>query len=394
MYKNYLTFNYIGVSLTTPEKVTYKYMLKGIDTDWRISNKTEASYSNIPPGNYEFFLLANNGEGVWNSNPISFKFIITPPFWRTWWFYSIILIIIMSGIYSYFKIRNANSKILKQNEIIEEKNGALQNANNEIAEKNQNITDSINYAKRIQQSFLTSEKVLTKIIKEHFILFKPRDIVSGDFYLAFDLPDRTVIICADCTGHGIPGAFMSLIGVSLLNEISRSKAVLDTSKILEELRSKIIDALNPEKSETGGKDGMDVSLISIFKESNNNEVKINFSGANNSMYLVSKNEETVNMVEVKGDKQPVGFYSNMKPFTKHEVTARKGDMIYLFTDGFADQFGGANGKKFMSKQLKQQIISINHLQMHQQKTYLDDIFKNWHRNLEQVDDVTVIGIKL
>jgi serine phosphatase RsbU (regulator of sigma subunit) len=114
------------------------------------------------------------------------------------------------GIYSYIKIRTANKKILKQNEIIEEKNGALQNANNQIAEKNQNITDSINYAKRIQQSFLTSEKVINDILKEHFILFKPRDIVSGDFYLAFDLPDRTIIVCADFTDHGIPGAFMSL----------------------------------------------------------------------------------------------------------------------------------------------------------------------------------------
>jgi ligand-binding sensor domain-containing protein/serine phosphatase RsbU (regulator of sigma subunit) len=392
--KNYLTFNFIGVSLTTPEKVSYKYMLKGVDKDWRYSNKTDASYSNISPGNYEFIVLANNGEGVWNKTPVVFKFDIAPPFWRTWWFYSILITIALSGIYSYFKIRNANKKILKQNEIIEEKNGALQFAHNEIAEKNQNITDSINYAKRIQQSFLTSEKIINKILKEHFILFKPRDIVSGDFYLAFDLPDRTIIVCADCTGHGIPGAFMSLIGVSLLNEISRSKSVLDTSKILEELRSKIIDALNPDKSETGGKDGMDISLISIFKESKNGEVKINFSGANNSMYLVSDNKKNPTMTEFKGDKQPVGYHSNMKPFTQQEIIAQKGDVIYLFTDGYADQFGGSKGKKFMSKQLKQQITSIYHLPLQQQKKYLDDVFKNWHGNLEQVDDITVIGIKL
>jgi ligand-binding sensor domain-containing protein/serine phosphatase RsbU (regulator of sigma subunit) len=392
--KNYLTFNFIGVSLTTPDKVTYKYMLKGIDTDWRFSSKTETSYSNIPPGKYEFLVLANNGEGVWNKTPVVFKFTIAPPFWRTWWFYSIILIIIFSGIYSYFKIRGANKKILKQNEIIEEKNSALQFANLEIAEKNQNITDSINYAKRIQQSFLTSEKIINKILKEHFILFKPRDIVSGDFYLAFDLPDRTIIVCADCTGHGIPGAFMSLIGVSLLNEISRSKAILDTSKILEELRSKIIEALNPDKSETGGKDGMDISLISIFKESKNNEVKINFSGANNSMYLVSDNNGSIKMSEVRGDKQPVGYYSNMKPFNQHEVTAKKGDIIYLFTDGYADQFGGSKGKKFMSKQLKEQITSIYNMPLTEQKIYLDNAFRNWHGNLEQVDDVTLIGIKL
>lgn len=392
--KNYLTFNFIGVSLTTPEKVSYKYILKGVDKEWRYSTKTDAAYSNIPPGKYEFIVLANNGEGVWNKTPLVFSFTIAPPFWRTWWFYSILITIALIGIYSYIKIRTANKKILKQNEIIEEKNGALQFAHNEIAEKNQNITDSINYAKRIQQSFLTSEKIINQILKEHFILFKPRDIVSGDFYLAFDLPDRTIIVCADCTGHGIPGAFMSLIGVSILNEISRSKAVLETSTILEELRSKIIEALNPDKSETGGKDGMDISLISIFKESKNSEVKINFSGANNSMYLVSNNTENATMTEYRGDKQPVGYHSNMKPFTQQEIIAQKGDIIYLFTDGYADQFGGSKGKKFMSKQLKQQITSIYHLPMHQQKTYLNDIFKKWHGNLEQVDDVTVIGVKL
>ena len=241
--KNYLTFNFIGVSLTTPTKVSYQYMLKGVDKDWRYSTKTEVTYSNIPPGDYEFLLKANNGEGVWNKEPVSFKFTILPPFWRTWWFYSIIAIIVLSGIYSYIKIRSANNKILKQNEIIEEKNGELQFANIEIAEKNRNITDSINYAKRIQQSFLTSDKIISNALKEHFILFKPRDIVSGDFYLAFDLPDRTIIVCSDCTGHGIPGAFMSLIGISILNEISRSKTILDPAEILEELRKNIIKGL-------------------------------------------------------------------------------------------------------------------------------------------------------
>ncbi len=392
--KNYLTFNFIGVSLIAPEKVAYKYMLKGIDKDWRTSFKTEASYSNIPPGNYEFVVMANNGEGIWNKEPVTFKFSISPPFWRTWWFYSLIAAIILMGIYSYFKIRTANIQILKQNEIIEEKNGALQHANNEIAEKNQNITDSINYAKRIQQSFLTSENIIDQFLKEHFILFKPRDIVSGDFYMAFDLPDRTIVVCADCTGHGIPGAFMSLIGISLLNEISRAKVILNTSEMLEELRSRIITALNPDRSETGGKDGMDISLISIFKKTDNGKIKIHFSGANTAIQLVSGQGDTARLVEFKGDKQPVGYHSNMKPFTQQEIIANKGDIIYMYTDGYADQFGGTNGKKFMSKQLKHQIASVCHLPLKEQKTQLENVLTKWQGKLEQVDDVTVIGIKL
>ncbi len=392
--KNYLTFNFIGVSLTTPEKVSYKYMLKGIDKDWRFSTKTDATYSNIPPGNYEFVLYANNGEGVWNKQPVVYNFSITPPFWRTWWFYSIILLIILTGVYSYFKIRTANKKILKQNEIIAEKNGALQNANIEIAEKNKNITDSINYAKRIQQNFLTSEKILNTVLKEHFILFKPRDIVSGDFYLAFDLEDRIVIVCADCTGHGIPGAFMSLIAISLLNEIARAKTILSTAQILEELRERIINALNPEKNESGGKDGMDISILSILKHSSEDKITIDFSGANSSMYIVHNKDNKINMVEYKGDKQPVGYYSNMMPFTQLHISAQKGDIIYLFTDGYADQFGGKNGKKLMSKHLKQQILSVYNLPLLEQKSHLDATFLNWQGKLEQVDDVTVMGIKL
>jgi len=392
--KNYLTFNFVGISHTTPEKVNYKFILKGFESEWRFSFKTEASYSNIPPGNYEFILYSNNGEGVWNKHPLVFSFSINPPFWRTWWFYSIILLIILSGVYSYIKISNANRKILKQNEIIEEKNDALQHANIEIAEINRNITDSINYAKRIQQSFISSDDRMKKLLADYFVLFKPRDIVSGDFYMAFDLPDRVVMVCADCTGHGIPGAFMSLIGISVLNEIARSQKPWDSNKIVEHMRDVIIGALNPEKIESGGKDGMDLSLISVFKKSENGEIKIQFSGGNSSVQHFSTTNNQTQIIEYRGDKQPVGYYSNMKPFTLQEIYAKPGDIFYMFTDGYADQFGGTRGKKFMSRQLKQLLSSITHLPMNEQKSKLDFAFETWKGNLEQVDDVTIMGVKI
>ena len=392
--KNYLTFNFIGVSLTAPTKVAYKYMLKGVDKDWRLSKKTDVTYSNIPPGNYEFLLKATNGEGIWNAEPITFKFTISPPFWKSWWFYSIIALIIISMMYSYMKIRTANSKILQQNGIIAEKNSALSHANIEIAEKNQNITDSINYAKRIQRSFLTADSVISNALNDYFILYKPRDIVSGDFYLTFDFPDRTIIICSDCTGHGIPGAFMSLISISLLNEIFRSKELLEPAKILDELRRNIIQALNPDSNEDGGKDGMDVSIISIFKNTNTDEITINFAGANNALHLVTAHDQSNLMKEIKGDNQPVGYFTKMKPFTNHEISAHRGDIIYLYTDGYADQFGGIKGKKFMTKQLKQTLQSICSMPMQEQKNYMYNKYREWQGDLEQVDDVTVIGIKL
>ncbi|MES2284166.1 MAG: two-component regulator propeller domain-containing protein [Bacteroidota bacterium] len=393
--KNHLTFNFIGVSLTTPGKVKYRFMLKGVDKGWLPeTSKTEAPYSNIPPGEYEFLVIANNGEGVWNKLPVSYKFIIHPPFWQTWWFYSIIGGIVLIFIYSYVKIKSANNKILKQNKIIEDKNVDLKMAYGVIADKNKSITDSINYAKRIQQSFLSSEDTLNKTLKNYFILYKPRDIVSGDFYWAFDLPDRVIIACADSTGHGIPGAFMSLIGISLLNEISHSKNIVEPAKILDELRRIIICALNPQQLDSGGKDGMDISLISIFKNPDSDDVKIHFSGANNAMYIISSENNMTNFMEFKSDKQPVGFYSNMKPFTHQEIIAKKGDIIYMGTDGFADQFGGIKGKKYMSKQLKKKLSSIHSLPLKEQENILERAFQDWKGELEQVDDVTVMGIRI
>ncbi len=393
--RNYLAFNFVGVSLTAPAKVRYKYMLKGLDKDWLPQTaKTEAIYSNIPPGNYEFLVIANNGDGVWNKQPASFKFTIAPPFWQTWWFYSIIAVIILSGIFSYVKIKSSNIKIIKQNHIIEEKNAELKQAYVQIAGKNKSITDSINYAQRIQHSFLTSESVLNYCLKDFFILYKPRDIVSGDFYWAFDLPDRTLVACADSTGHGIPGAFMSLIGISLLNEISHSKKMIEPAGMLDELRRIIICALNPEQADDGGKDGMDIALISIFKSTDSDHVKIHFAGANNTIYLISEQNDTKELTEFKGDKQPVGFYSSMKPFKQHEIIAKKGDIIYMHTDGFADQFGGQKAKKIMSKQLKNTLLAISDLPQKRQQELLDRTFLEWKGELEQVDDVTVIGIKL
>lgn len=395
--RNYLVFNFAGVSLTAPAKVRYKYMLKGLDKDWLAETpKTEAIYPNLPPGEYEFLVRATNGDGVWNKRPASFKFIILPPFWRTWWFYSLIVFVLLSGVYSYVQIKIANSKIVKQKLVIEQKNEALNQANLLVAGKNKNITDSINYALRIQQSFLTSEKTLKSTLSDYFILYKPRDIVSGDFYWTFDLPDRILVACADSTGHGIPGAFMSLIGLSLLNEISHSKKITEPALIIEELRRIIICALNPDEVDEGGKDGMDLALISIFKKQESADtVKIHYAGGNSAIYIISEDDNgKKQLTEYKPDKQPVGYYSNMKPFVQKEIVVKRGSIIYMGTDGFADQFGGPNGKKIMSKKLKATLIDIANESMDIQRKKLDAAFMEWKGELEQVDDVTIFGIKI
>jgi ligand-binding sensor domain-containing protein/serine phosphatase RsbU (regulator of sigma subunit) len=392
---NHLTFDFQAL---TTDNVKYTYILEGQDNDWSpLAANAEANFTNIAPGKtYTFKVKAVNSNNVWSKDLVAFTFTIKPPWWQTWWFYSITIVLIVAGVFGFINYRTA--QLAKEKKVLEERvierTTELKGANIKLSEAIHAITDSLNYAQRIQQSFLTSKSILKQTLKEYFIIYKPRDIVSGDFYWTFDLPDRTLIACADSTGHGIPGAFMSLIGISLLNEISHSKNITEPALILDELRKIIISALNPEQLDSGGKDGMDIALISIFKTSNSDEVKIHFSGANNAMYIVSNQNGTTNFMEFKSDKQPVGFYSNMKPFTQQEIIVKKGDLIYMGTDGFADQFGGEKGKKFMSKQLKNILSSIYNLPLEEQQQSLNKVFNDWKGDLEQVDDVTIIGIKI
>lgn len=394
---NHLTFDFQAL---TTNNVKYTYILEGQDNDWSpLSVNTEANFTNIAPGKtYTFKVKAISSNNVWSNDVVAFSFTIKPPWWQTWWFYSLSALTIVGGVFGFINYRT--SQLAKEKKVLEEKvierTLELKGSNDKLSDAIRAITDSLNYAQRIQQSFLTSKNILKQTLKEYFIIYKPRDIVSGDFYWTYELPDRTLIACADSTGHGIPGAFMSLIGISLLNEISHSKNMVEPAEILDELRRIIICALNPEQLDSGGKDGMDIILISIFKNPDvkSDEVRIHFSGANNALYLISDQNKKGEFMEFKSDKQPVGFYSNMKPFTQQEIIAKKGDLIYMGTDGYADQFGGIKGKKFMSRQLKILLTSIYALPLNEQEQILDQKFQDWKNVLDQVDDVTVIGIKI
>lgn len=263
-----------------------------------------------------------------------------------------------------------------------------QKANIEISQKNKEITESISYAKRIQTSFLTSEKYIAQRLSDYFILYQPRNIVSGDFYWLME-KDKDLYVCtADCTGHGIPGAFMSLISMGILNEIIYSKSHLRHSdEILNELRRIIILAVNPEGSSEEGKDGMDAVLCRFDLQ----KMQLEYSAANNSFYIIRNGE----LLVFKPDKMPVGKHVGLeKPFTRTVVPLEKGDCIYTFSDGYVDQFGGPKGKKFQSKQLKELFLANCHKPMYVQKEILNKQLQQWKGNCEQVDDILVIGIRV
>lgn len=263
-----------------------------------------------------------------------------------------------------------------------------QRASKEIAEKNKEITESISYAKRIQTSFLTSEKYIAQRLSDYFILYKPRNIVSGDFYWFMEKENNFYICTADCTGHGIPGAFMSLICMGILNEIIYSKNhIKHTDDMLNELRRIIILAVNPEGATEEGKDGMDAVLCRFDFQ----KMEVEYSAANNSFYIIRNGELFVH----KPDKMPVGkHYGLEKPFTRTTIPIQKGDCIYSFSDGFADQFGGPEDKKFQTKQLKELLLSHCHKPMKIQQRIFNDTIEAWKGNLEQVDDILLIGIRV
>jgi len=351
-----------------------------------------------------------------------------------------ILMLILSGIIlkSYrdkkranYLLQKLNNDITLQKQEIEEKNVALNHQNEEIRaqrdeieaqrdeieaqrdlvteqkdrieEIHKQVTDSINYAKRIQEAVLPMSDIARSVLGEHFVFFKPKDIVSGDFYLIVKINNLLFVAVADCTGHGVPGAFMSMMGISFLNEIIQKQEINKANQILNDLRKEIIHALQQKGIQGEQKDGMDISLLIINTDTN----ECQWAGANNPLYIVKKSESEklkvkseelstfdFQLYEFKGDKMPIAIYPDMKDFTNHVIKLSKGDSLYLFTDGLADQFGGIMNRKFMYKQFKETLLQITHKSMSEQKDILESTFENWKGKGEQIDDVTIIGIRI
>jgi serine phosphatase RsbU (regulator of sigma subunit) len=286
---------------------------------------------------------------------------------------TVLLLILAFVIFKALREKNrSNIEISKQKAIIEE--------------KNKDITDSINYAKRIQDAILPDLEIKERLFPDSFIILQPRDIVSGDFYWFSEKNGEQIITAADCTGHGVPGAFMSMIGNAFLTEVVNERGITEPGKVLSDLRYLVIRALKQTGAQGEQKDGMDMSLLRILPN-----YKADWAGANNPLWIIRRGQ----LIEYKGDKRPVGFYTGKGlPFTNHSIELQKGDTLYIFTDGFADQFGGPEGKKFKYARLKELLLSIQHSTMKEQESILLKTFRDWQGKLEQVDDVCIIGVRI
>lgn len=513
-YLNNLAFDYIAIDFINPEKIVYQYKLEGFDNDWRkITKETSVSYTNLPAGDYVFKLKSLNSDGVW-SDVYSYSFRIKVPFWRSTWFFIILIPSILIGIYIFILIRtrqlnktkrkleetvrlrtmelNRQKNELEKLSIVADKmndgvvicspNGQIEWINdgfkrmagfepldfnqshfadvktlqeisshaeiNEIiknfqinrdpvvydsqhklldgnymwtraaltpiysekgdllkivalysditdhikyeetlAQTNKDLTDSIVYAKKIQEAILPQDDLIAESFPDYFIYYNPRDIVSGDFYWFTKINGHLVLAVADCTGHGVPGAFMSMIGNEFLHQIVNNSFITGPEVALDYLNQRIVAALHQEGGETDSRDGMDIGIIAI----NLTNLFCQYSGAFIPLFVMRKGE----LLEYEATKESIGGYKESKKvYLAHEFNLQKGDCIYLTTDGYIDQFGGELGKKFMRKRYKELILEVSHLPMKEQLEIINEKHHQWRGARKQTDDILVIGIRI
>jgi serine phosphatase RsbU (regulator of sigma subunit) len=293
--------------------------------------------------------------------------------------------ILMLG-FAFILLRGYRQK-QKSNKELEQKNSIITEQKLIVDEKNKEIVDSIQYAKRLQEAILPPLRFFEEHLPESFLYYKPKDIVAGDFYW-MDVRAGNVILlaAADCTGHGVPGAMVSVVCSNALNRSVKEFGLTVPGEILDKVTVLVEETFS--KSEGEVKDGMDISICALDAANK----KMKWSGANNPLWIIRNGRNEIE--EIKADKQPVGFFAGRKPFTTHHIDLQKGDTIYLFTDGLADQFGGASGKKFKYAQFKELLISIQNLSLAEQKRRIENSFESWKGDLEQVDDVCIIGIRV
>jgi ligand-binding sensor domain-containing protein/serine phosphatase RsbU (regulator of sigma subunit) len=389
-----ISFNYSGISLSDAEAVRFRVMLEGIDTAWQAeSSLAYINYPSLPSGNYVFKVKAGNGQGIWNTIPAEFAFTIRPPFWKTGWFIFGCIATILLAAFTYIRFRE--KELVSANRILEEKvdertaeigrkNQELHHQNGIIEEKNKDIMDSIHCAKRLQEAILPNRKLINDFIAPYFVLYTPKDIVSGDLFWIEAVGQKVLFAAIDCTGHGVPGALVSIVAHNSLNQAVKEVDVLKPSLILDKLNDLVEETFS--KSESEVQDGLDIALCLLDRKNNTLE----YAGANNALYHIRNGE----LMEIKADKQPIGKFSSRKQFTNHCIATQTGDLFYVFTDGYADQFGGAKGKKFKYSQFEKLLLEIHTLSMEEQQAILGKTMDEWKGQLEQVDDMCIIGVRI
>ena len=388
-----IEFEFSALEFLNPQENHYKIMLEGYDEKWRKVTKNQSvSFSDLRPGAYTLKIFASNSNLIWNDKPLEFPFYLKPPLWMTpiaYAFYLFVIIFIIQLVVNY-RVRHYR----KANRSLTEKSfdkKRIEAQRSVLSRINQNLTDSITYATRIQSAMIPTENRLREILPNSFVYFRPRDMVSGDFYYLYSSGNKTFLAVVDCTGHGVPGAFMSIIGMDLLKSIIEGHKEDDPARILELMNTQLAETFttNTSQLEEGDsilRDGMDMGLCVIDHENG----VLNFAGAVNELYVIRNNE----INSYKGSRSPLGRFSdgNTAPnYNTIQILIQPDDMVYLFSDGYVDQFGGPDLKKFKYRRFRHLLLNIHNLQAEDQKAILHQKLEDWKGSLEQVDDIVIMG---
>jgi ligand-binding sensor domain-containing protein/serine phosphatase RsbU (regulator of sigma subunit) len=392
-YKQSFRVKFAALDFTLPASNHFEYsmQLKNQEEHWvPLGSQNSVTFSNLPPGYYALRIRGSNNDHFWNKQGATISIVSIAPFWRTK--FAIYLYLLLVVLIIYLLIQFRTQSLRKSNRILRDRDIAAKEISLQkdlLSLRNKNIEDSLNYAQRIQKAMLTTPKQFQKILPASFIFHKPKDIVSGDFYWVSEQGNKIFVAAADCTGHGVPGAFMSLISFELFRKIIKTEKNYSPAGIL--------NAMNDNFAEIFGnvediviRDGMDLSFCAFEKSMD----KLEFSGAFNPIYIVRDN----NLIELKGDKFSIGadIGSDFPPkiFTNHDFELKLNDMIYMFSDGYADQFGGPEGKKYKYRRFRHLLLIIHQLPLDKQQVILEENIEAWRGNSEQIDDILVIGIRV
>ncbi len=382
--------SYASLEFSEPSKNKFQVFLEGYDDVWRpITSDPQINIANLPAGSYTLWVKGTNNDLLWSDEPAKIDITIVPPIWQSnyaYAFYFIAFIFLLQTLINY-RIRHYR-KAYKELEDKAEAKKSIEEQKELLSTINQRLTDSIQYAKRIQESILPSEEKMKRYLGDVFVYFRPKDLVSGDFYWISDKGNKTFVAAVDCTGHGVPGAFMSIIANDMLKNIVENYDIDCPAKILNKLNQKVNNTFKKDVSDRNFtiNDGMDIALCMIDKE----KQIIQFAGAMNPLYLIRDNE----IYTYKGDRLPIGHLTEQEElFTVHEIALKPFDIVYIFSDGYADQFGGEDGKKFKYRRFRHLLLNIHKLPLEDQKAVLHQKMQHWMGDTEQVDDILVMGIR-
>lgn len=397
----FFTFEFAALNYSHPERNIYKYKLKPFDKDWIYTDAKNpyAPYTNLSPGTYTFTVMGANNDGLWNYDATELKIIIAPPWWDTIYARIAGVLLVLGIAFGFYRARvvlleRQKRELVRLVQIrtaeITQKTKELEKQKGEIEKKTTKIESSIHYAQRIQKAMLPIDTEMRAALHDYFVIFKPRDVVSGDFYWTATQDNRTIIAVVDCTGHGVPGAFMSMIGIDLLKEIVLMRKITDAGHILNEMHRGVRKALHQEEYKT--REGMDVALC-VLETQDDGTVHLEFSGAHNPMLYIQDGE----MHMLEANRMGIGGFARgigNRIYEKKCLLIDKSTVIYLFSDGYQDQFGGAKKRKLMKRNFRKLLMSVHDKSMKEQQQYLDEYFEKWKQDTSQTDDVLVLGFSI